>query len=469
MAETFTSKINGNYIYAKRAEATRSGLLFETFDGKYGILPDGLANDSTSGDRNPAHVLATLKDVLDAQTSALSFKGIVDGTHPLPASGYVKGWTYEVAAAGTYAGEQCEAGDMIVCVNDFGTTAKNSDWAVIQKNIDGAVTGPVSSVDEQLPVFNGTNGKVIKDSGVSISKSETTGADNAHVPTVGVVNDTIAALDADVTSSDGTNVQVEVTEVDGKITAVSVTDSTASATHVHGNITNDGKIGSTADLAVVTGSAGAVTTADMTTADPAVPSEGTTTATAFIDSVSQDSKGKITATKKNLPEASTSTKGIVQLASSIGATVGTENNKAATEKAVRDAINDLDVSDISGFGAGKTVATLTETDGKIAATFQDIAITGAQVTVASATNGNFAGLDASGHVVDSGKKAADFKPVQTAVADPTASGDASAFIATISQDANGVITATKANLPIAKPTSGSVTHPGLVTYETIDL
>ena len=40
----------------------------------------------------------------------------------------------------------------------------------------------------------------------------------------------------------------------------------------------------------------------------------------------------------------------------------------------------LDVSDITGMGAGNTIATLTETDGKIAATFQPIAITKSQVT-----------------------------------------------------------------------------------------
>ena len=89
-----------------------------------------------------------------------------------------------------------------------------------------------------------------------------------------------------------------------------------------------------------------------------------------------------------IPNASTSAKGAVQLASSIGATVDSENNKAATEKAVRDAINALDVSNITGFGAGKTLATLTETDGKISATFQDISITKSQVSDFSHAHGN---------------------------------------------------------------------------------
>ena len=42
-------------------------------------------------------------------------------------------------------------------------------------------------------------------------------------------------------------------------------------------------------------------------------------------------------------------------------------------------IGKLDVDDISGMGAGKTIATLTETDGKIAATFQEIKIEKTQI------------------------------------------------------------------------------------------
>lgn len=63
-------------------------------------------------------------------------------------------------------------------------------------------------------------------------------------------------------------------------------------------------------------------------------------------------------------------------------------NKAATVSTVTNAINALDVSDISGFGAGKTLATLTETNGKIGATFQDISITKSQVSDFSHTHGN---------------------------------------------------------------------------------
>jgi hypothetical protein len=69
-------------------------------------------------------------------------------------------------------------------------------------------------------------------------------------------------------------------------------------------------------------------------------------------------------------------------------TYNASTNKAATVSTVTSKINALDVSDISGFGAGKTLATLTETDGKIAATFQNISITKSQVSDFSHTHGN---------------------------------------------------------------------------------
>lgn len=61
-------------------------------------------------------------------------------------------------------------------------------------------------------------------------------------------------------------------------------------------------------------------------------------------------------------------------------TYNATSNKAATVTTVTNAINDLDVNNISGFGAGKTLKTLTEANGKIDATFQDIGITASQVS-----------------------------------------------------------------------------------------
>lgn len=96
--------------------------------------------------------------------------GIVDSSTPLPSTGYEVGQTYRVAEAGTYAGQECEAGDLIIVINDYAQgTASNSDFLVVQANVDGAVTGPDASTDANIVVFDGITGRKIKDSSVTIA------------------------------------------------------------------------------------------------------------------------------------------------------------------------------------------------------------------------------------------------------------------------------------------------------------
>lgn len=96
--------------------------------------------------------------------------GIVDGTdNSLPSTGYKAGQMWRVAEEGTYAGVECEIGDLIICLKDHADgSAGNSDFMVVQANIDGAVTGADSAVDGHIVVFNGATGKVIKDSNIDI-------------------------------------------------------------------------------------------------------------------------------------------------------------------------------------------------------------------------------------------------------------------------------------------------------------
>ena len=197
-----------------------------------------------------------------------------------------------------------------------------------------------------------------------------------------------------------------------------------------------------------------------------------TTITA-IDTITQNSNGDITATKKTIRGATTSQKGVVQLAGSIGATVASENNKAASEKAVRDAIKALDVSNITAnLGASKTLSALSETDGKISATATPIQIAESQVTnlstdlgnkadkVANATSGNFAGLDENGNITDSGKKASDFATsTQGGKADSAIQGvKLNGASSALTPDSNKVVT-----IPDAVATGTTGATNGLMT------
>ena len=133
-----------------------------------------------------------------AAADAMIFKGtlgtggtitaVPDGTS---GKTYQAGYTYKVITAGKYANIQCEVGDLLIAIADStnGQTAvNNAHWTVAQTNIDGAVTGPTSSTDGNIALFDGETGKIIKNSSYSPSSFATaaqgTKADNA-LPTSG--------------------------------------------------------------------------------------------------------------------------------------------------------------------------------------------------------------------------------------------------------------------------------------------
>lgn len=82
-------------------------------------------------------------------TSVMSFQGTVgeSGTFTELPIAY-RGFTYMVATAGTYAGHECEVGDLIICTGNDSTDGKEptvSYWTVIQTNLVGAVTGSLGA------------------------------------------------------------------------------------------------------------------------------------------------------------------------------------------------------------------------------------------------------------------------------------------------------------------------------------
>ena len=133
--------------------------------------PTAASRTNTTQIATTAFVQAAVDSKISA-ADAMRFKGTLGtgGTiTALPASHKV-GDSYKVITAGTYAGQKCEVGDMVICVT-AGSTANDAHWTVVQANVDGAVTGPASAVSGRVAVFNGTTGKVIKDSGFTIAKS----------------------------------------------------------------------------------------------------------------------------------------------------------------------------------------------------------------------------------------------------------------------------------------------------------
>ena len=194
-----------------------------------------------------------------AAADAMRYKGTLGtgGTiTALPASHKV-GDSYKVITAGTYAGQKCEVGDMVICVT-AGSTANNAHWTVVQANVDGAVTGPASAVSGSVAVFDGTTGKVIKDGGISID----------DIPTYSEVVSEIQSVDLDsgsrsvVNGFDTPDIQLALTYLDGEEKSHTIRSSlfmtfTGATTTLGGMMTSSDKVklngiatGATADSAL---------------------------------------------------------------------------------------------------------------------------------------------------------------------------------------------------------------------------
>lgn len=125
---------------------------------------------------------------------SMIFKGTIGTTGAtrttLPNSDYTAGWTYKAItndptnnfglSTTTGSGQgKIEPGDLIIAIANAGdnqSAFQQSHWTVVQTNLDGTVTGPASSTNNTIAIFDGTSGKIIKDSGLTIETSVPQGA-----------------------------------------------------------------------------------------------------------------------------------------------------------------------------------------------------------------------------------------------------------------------------------------------------
>lgn len=143
--------------------------------------------------------------------------GIVDdGDNPLPSTGYKAGQMWRVAAEGTYAGQDCEIGDLIICIKNHASGASNADFMVVQANIDGAVTGADSSTDGHIVIFNGSTGKIIKDSNVTIA-SLNDAISKAHTHSNKAVLDSYTKTEEELLEAAATDAASKVSALESSI------------------------------------------------------------------------------------------------------------------------------------------------------------------------------------------------------------------------------------------------------------
>lgn len=104
--------------------------------------------------------------------TAQSASGTIDGSkfsvNPTAVTN-AKGWTFKVSGSGWFGNQKVESGDMILVNTDSAPGTTQSNYDIIQTNLDGVVVGPSSATSGNLPLFDGTTGKLLKDSGKKVS------------------------------------------------------------------------------------------------------------------------------------------------------------------------------------------------------------------------------------------------------------------------------------------------------------
>lgn len=110
-----------------------SGGVYSAVIGKEDVTNKVTELNSSSTNTNYPSAAAVVNYVANyvdnTLTSILKYKDVVNSNSDLPAT-HETGWVYVVATAGTYAGQSCEVGDIIICKTS-GTVANNNDWNII--------------------------------------------------------------------------------------------------------------------------------------------------------------------------------------------------------------------------------------------------------------------------------------------------------------------------------------------------
>lgn len=360
-------------------------------------------------------------DAKMGESDAMVYKGTLDGgstdTYGALTPAANKGYTYKVTTAGLIDGVRVEVGDMLICntdntvsatANNFSTIAEN--WDFIQGNLDGVIVGPSSATSGNVVLFDGATGKLIKDSGKTLGKSVPSDAVFTDTKVTSAVNHYTPAADASSELSAAASGATAAWSID-VVKAVKLQRDAKG--HVVGVSVTSGKL-------------------------PANPNVDT--------KVTQN----INAEDKEFPLLAKFTN---------NTTNETNTAKYAGGVTVNPSKKQISATKFKGALEGNADTASAAASGSSLET----AIDAKASKVASATEGNFAALDANGDLVDSGHKHGDYKTKQTAKSDPTASGTGVTFIDTISQNANGDIAATKKTVrTMGAATASAAGSTGLV-------
>lgn len=410
-----------------------------------------------------------------ASGTATSFISTISQT-----DGVISATKASLPTAGTSLGMVKSGGD--VTISSGTITVKDDSHSHTTATITGLADGISSAVSSAIGALDAED-------------PEADGTSTTFISTISETDGIIAATKASIPTANSTTLGMVKAGGDVTISSGVITVKDDSHNHVISNV--DGLQDALNAKA---------TPANITSAIAALDYTGATAkgnATSFITQVTQ-TDGVVSATKASIPIATSSQAGLVKSGTDItvdsSGNVSVNNNShshtsanisdlsTTISTAITNAIGALDASDPAASGsATQFITSISQKDGVITATKANITaaalgLSGAMkflgtsataITDGATTNpitiGSTSTTVASGNVVLYGSKEfvwngsaweelgneGSYKVQQSAVSSPATSGSTTAFIDTISQNAQGVITATKKNVTFPTLSGGS--------------
>lgn len=379
--------------------------------------PTAATGTDTTQIATTAYVRAEIQSMVK-DLDAVVFKDTIDGGSTgaygalTPAAD--KGDLYIVSTAGKIDGVAVEPGDWLICkvdgtaaatANNYSTIVDN--WGFVQVNKDGIVIGPSSATSGNVVLFDGTTGKLIKDSGKTLGKSVPADAVFTDTKVTSVGNHYTPAADTSAELSAAASGATAAWSID-VVKAVQLQRDAKG--HVVGVTVTSGKL-------------------------PANPNTDTKV---MQNSNSENKEFPLLAKYTNNTTNETNTAKYAG-----GVTVNPSTKKITATGFIGDLEGNAATASAAESGSALETAINSKAD-----------------KVASANSGDFAGLDANGNLTDSGKKASDFATsAQGTKADSAIQGvKLNGASSALTPDSNKVVTIPDA---IATGTTGATN--GLMT------
>lgn len=231
--------------------------------------------------------------------NAMVYRGYLDATHALPTADIQCGWTYKVAEKGTYAGHECNVGDLLIANKDA-TTGSDIIWDRIPSCDEKVITGKAEA--NKVSVLEGG----VEIAGVTVASGDmitVSGAANGTTTTFTVNHDKVSGeltkgSTTDITQEEKSTAEFSaITEITrdayGHITGTSTKKITVVDTHndISGVTvkTTHSDDGATVKLGVTTNDSPSGQTADLKlTSDNLTITNGTQSGSTQSDTIKID-------------------------------------------------------------------------------------------------------------------------------------------------------------------------------------